>query len=106
MLRGCLAALATTAAIGACSLVPDGVSVAESSKFPGVRIECRGEARLPAETCRQWGEDLLGGPGPAQGRPVAKLVLTFRTGDSRCAADFFAGDGGLISTAAARCPSP
>lgn len=99
------ALLVVLAAFGACWLVPGGTSV-ESAKFPGVQIECGGEASLPANVCRDWGERALAGPGLAQGQAVTRLVLTFRTGNSRCAADFYGADGRLLATAAARCPRP
>lgn len=78
----------------------------ESAKFPGVRIECGGDASLSDEACRDWGDMTLAGPGPAQGKAIARLVLTFRTGNSRCAADFYDAGGRLLATAAARCPVP
>ncbi len=43
---------------------------------------------------------LSGGP-----METTKLVLTYRSGNARCAADYFAADGLMLMTAAARCPA-
>lgn len=80
----------------------------ESALFPDVAIECSGE-RLSEDECLKWAEEMLPAaptrPSGGEGLAVAKLVLTNRTGNSRCAADYFAADGRLVMTAAARCPS-
>lgn len=81
----------------------------ESEHFPDVEIMCKGDASLSEDDCRNWaGQMLLAAPTRPSGGvdvPVVKLVLTYRTGASRCAADYFGADGRLVMTIAAKCPS-
>jgi hypothetical protein len=37
---------------------------------------------------------------------TTELVLNYRSGNARCAADYFAADGRMLMTAPARCPYP
>ncbi len=95
-----LAALAAglLAACSAAALQPMSV---ESGRFPEVTIECGGDPGLTERECEAWAEQMLSG-GPME---TTKLVLTFRSGNARCAADYFAADGLMLMTAAARCPA-
>ena len=83
--------------------------VVESSQYPDVAIECGGEPGLTAHECLAWAEQMLPAaptrPAGAEQLEVANLVLTYRTGNSRCAADYFTADGRLVMTASAVCPS-
>ncbi|MBW3613008.1 MAG: hypothetical protein KY392_04005 [Chloroflexi bacterium] len=74
----------------------------ESGRFPGVTIECGGDPGLTEDECQAWAEQLLAS-GPSE---TTKLVLTYPTGNSRCAADHFSANGRMLMTAAARCPAP
>ena len=80
----------------------------ESAQFPDVEIECRGDGGLSADDCLSWAEQMLPAaptrPSGGEDIPVAKLVLTYRTGNSRCAADYFAGDGRHRHHQSASCP--
>lgn len=82
----------------------------ESAQFPDVEIECGGEGGLSEVDCLNWAEQMLPPaptrPSGGEDVPVVKLVLTYRAGNSRCAADYFAAHGRLVMTVAARCPSP
>lgn len=73
----------------------------ESARFPDVSIECGGAPGLSESECLDWGEQMLSA-APAN---TAKLVLTYQTGNARCAADYFAADGRMLMTSAARCPA-
>lgn len=73
----------------------------ESERFPEVSIECGGDPGLAAVECEEWAEQLLR-PAPVG---TTTLVLTYRTDDSRCAADYFAANGRMLMTAAAQCPA-
>lgn len=86
-----------------CSMLGPRKTVVSSDFFPGISIECVGEAVVPAYACRAWGEKLLAGT-PDAAPSTVRLVLTYRSGNARCAADFFDAGGGLITTAAAVCP--
>ena len=80
----------------------------QSRQFPNIEIRCDGDIALPVGDCLDWAEKMLpAAPTRPSGGdlPVAKLVLTYRTGTSRCAADYFAADGRLVMTMAAECPS-
>ena len=72
----------------------------ESARFPDASIECFGGRALTEAECLDWAEKLLS-TAPVD---TAKLVLTYRTGNARCAADYFAADGRMLMTAAGRCP--
>jgi hypothetical protein len=89
--------------LAACLAPQPRISV-ESEEFPGVRVECDGEAGLSRDGCRAWAEELLSGPAIGRPEAVRLLKLTFRTGNSRCAADFFGANGRLMSTVSAVCP--
>ncbi len=82
----------------------------ESELFPDVEIECGGESGLSADGCLTWAEQMISAAPPraAGGEDVSftKVILTFRTGNSRCAADYFAEDGRLMTTMSTRCPAP
>jgi len=96
--------LATLGALllAACAAAnPPSVTV-ESTRFPGVTIECGGDPGLTERRCLTWAEQLL------PGRPIetARLVLTYRAGNARCAADYFAANGRALMSSAARCPPP
>jgi len=84
--------------------------IVDSARFPDVAIQCGGEPGLSGDDCRAWADEMLAGtptpPSGSQDVTVVELVLTYRTGDSRCAADYFAADGRLVMTAAAHCPFP
>ena len=86
----------------ACSAAPPHPMIVESGRFPGVTIECGGDPGLTEDECQAWAEQLLAS-GPID---ATRLVLTYRTGNSRCAADHFSADGRMLMTAAARCPAP
>ena len=86
----------------ACSAAAQRPMTVASDRFPAVTIECGGDAGLTEEECQAWAEQLLAS-GPSE---TTKLVLTYRTGNSRCAADHFSADGRMLMTAAARCPVP
>lgn len=81
----------------------------ESARFPDVEIQCGGDFGLSEADCLNWAEQMLPAaptrPSGGVDLAVAKLVLTYRTGNRRCAADYFAADGRLVMTAAAVCPS-
>ena len=91
----CFGGLAVTV-LTACSMT------VVSPRFPDVSIECVGDPGLAEDACRAWGEEML------RTAPVdtTRLELTYRTGNARCAADYLAGDGRLLMSSAARCPSP
>ncbi len=102
-------------ALAACSTPPtvppsEMPITVESAQFPDIDIECRAETGLSTSACMIWAEQMLPAaptkPSGADDVPVTRLVLTYRTGNSRCAADYFAADGRLVMTAAARCPRP
>lgn len=97
------ATIVVSVMLGGCSLI-EGETTVHTDAFPGVVIACKGEVVLPGNDCRAWGERLLAGMPDAH--EAARLVLTFNGGNRRCAADFFAGDGRLLATAAAVCPVP
>ena len=92
-------------AVTACSVFEPSPIRVESEEFPGIQIECVGEAGLSADRCRAWAEELLSGPAIDQPEGVGRLVLTFRTGNARCAADSFTDGGPPIVTVAAVCPA-
>lgn len=101
--------LVASFALAACSAGPPTPPIiVQSEQFPQVEIECRGEVGLTEEDCRQWAEVMLPAaptrPAGGQDLEVAKLVLTYRTGSSRCAADYLAADGRTVMTTAAACP--
>jgi hypothetical protein len=76
--------------------------VVSSAVFPHATVECQGEVVLGGDPCREWGEKLLAGfPDVAQS--TARLVLTYRGGNSRCDAEFFGVDGRPIAHEAAIC---
>lgn len=100
MARRRLAALGLLLLV-ACSAAPHPMIV-ESGRFPEVTIECGGDPGLTEEECQAWAEQLLAS-GPID---ATRLLLTYRTGNSRCAADYFAVNGRMLMTAAARCPAP
>lgn len=81
----------------------------ESELFPDVEIECGGESGLSADDCLTWAEQMISAAPPraAGGEEISvtKVVLTYRTGNSRCAADYFAEDGRLMTTMSTRCPA-
>lgn len=95
-----LAALAA-ALLVACSAVGPQPMTIESARFPGVTIECGGDPGLTERQCLEWADQLLS-TGPVG---TVELVLTYRTGNARCAADHFAANGRMLMTAAARCPA-
>ena len=72
----------------------------ESARFPNVSVECGGAPGLTESDCLDWAERILAS-APVD---TAKLVLTYGAGNARCAADYFAADGRMLMTAAARCP--
>ena len=80
--------------LAACSMT------VQSARFPDVSIECGGDTGLSENECLEWAEQVLSA-APVE---TARLVLTYRTGDARCAAESFAADGRLLMTSAARCP--
>jgi len=92
--------------LAACSMP----TTVESELFPDVEIECGGDSGLSADGCLTWAEQMISAAPPrAAGGgdiSVTKVVLTFRTGNSRCAADYFAEDGRLMTTMSTRCPAP
>ena len=96
-----LAVLATVLLV-ACSAAAPEPMPAEAVRFGGVSIECGGDRGLSEHECQAWGEELLSS-GPIE---TTALVMTYRTGNSRCAADYFAAHGQMLMTAAARCPAP
>ena len=102
-------------ALAACSTPPTAPPfempiTVESAQFPDIDIECRGETGLSASACLIWAEQMLPAaptkPSGGDDVPVTRLVLMYQTGNSRCAADYFAADGRLVMTAAAHCPRP
>lgn len=95
-----LAALATLV-LAACSAAAPQPFIVESGRFPDVTIECGGDPGLTERECEAWAEQISTGP-----TETSKVVLTYRTGNARCAADYFSADGRMLMTAAARCPSP
>lgn len=95
-----LAALGALLLVACAAAAPQPMTV-ESDRFSGVTIECVGDPELTDRECDDWAEQMLAS-GPIE---TTKLVLTYRTGNSRCAADYFAADGRALMTAAARCPS-
>ncbi len=85
----------------ACSAPAPQLMTVESGRYPEVTIECGGDPGPTDHECQAWAEQLLAS-GPIE---TTKLVLTYRTGNSRCAADYFAVSGRMLMTAAARCPT-
>lgn len=96
--------LATLAALllAACSAPVSTPFTVESDRFPDVTVECAGDPGLTERECEAWAEQMVS-TGPAE---TSKVVLTYRTGNARCAVDYFSADGRMLMTAAARCPSP
>ncbi len=86
--------------LAACATPPSSPMTVESAEFPDVRIECGGEPGLGESECLAWAEQMLS----TAAVDATKLVLTYRTGNARCAADYFAADGLMLMTVAARCP--
>lgn len=86
----------------ACSTPAQRPMTVESDRFPEVTIECGGDPGLTEAECQAWAEQLLAS-GPSE---TTRLVLTYRTGNSRCAADHFSATGRILMTASARCPTP
>lgn len=84
----------------ACSPAAPQPTTVEPGRFPEVAIECGGDPGLTGRECQAWAEQLLSS-GPVG---TAKLVLTYRTGNARCAAESFAANGRMLMAAAARCP--
>jgi hypothetical protein len=85
--------LVALAVLGACWL-PPGVTSVESAKFPRTTDRMRRRSQPAGRHVLRMGEKAHAGPGPGQGKAVVRLVLTFRSGNSRCAADFYgAADG-------------
>ena len=96
-----LAALVTVLLVACSPAAPQPMPVG-SGRFPEATIECGGDRGLTERECRAWGEELLSS-GPIE---TTTLVMTYRTRNSRCAADYFAANGRMLMTAAARCPAP
>ena len=93
----------TIAIVTACSFLQTANSV-QSNAFPGISIECRGDAPMTPEQCVAWGVAQLGGSEELVPRTI-RLVLTASADASRrCSAEFFDAAGRLIATAAAHCP--
>lgn len=87
--------------LAACSAPDVQPITVESDRFPGVGIECGGDPGLTESECLDWAVQLLSS-GP---KDTATLVLTYRDDENaRCAADYFAANGRMLRTAAARCP--
>ena len=76
-------------------------TVVRSLRFPAIEIECQGAAVVPIDACRAWGEKLLDG-NPDFAARTSRLVLTFRQGNARCAADFYGANGTVEITASCR----
>ena len=91
-----------TVLLVACSPAAPEPMPAEAVRFPEVSIECGGDRGLTERECQAWGDELLSS-GPIE---TTTLVMTYRTGNARCAADYFAANGQMLMTAAARCPAP
>lgn len=87
--------------LAACSAATPQPMTVESGRFPDVSIECGGDPGLTERECEAWAGQLLS-TGPTE---TSKVVLTYRTGNARCAADYFSADGRMLMTAAARCPA-
>lgn len=85
--------------LAACTMPVQPMTI-ESEQFPEVDIKCGGEPGLAESECLDWAVQLLSSGPP----DTATLVLTYRDGDARCAADYFAANGRMIRTAAVRCP--
>lgn len=88
----------------ACGVIEPDKTVVRSLRFPAIEIECQGDAVVLVDACRAWGEKLLDG-NPDFAARTSRLVLTFRQGDARCAADFYGANGTLVMTASAVCPT-
>ncbi len=92
--------------LAACSMP----TTVESELFPDVEIECGGESGLSADGCLTWAEQMISAAPPraagGEDISVTKVVLTFRTGNSRCAADYLDKEGRLMTTMSTRCPAP
>lgn len=74
----------------------------DSGRFPEVSIQCGGDPGLTERGCEAWAEQLLSS-APSE---TTKLVLTYRTGNARCAADYFAANGRMLMTVAAGASAP
>lgn len=81
------------ATVMACGPQPAATSEIRSGSFPAVVIECRAEITIGEDVCRAWGEKLLRGT-PDLAVATQRLVLTYRGGTARCAADFYRASGG------------
>lgn len=94
-----LAALGAVLLVACFPAAPQPMTV-ESGQFPEVAIECGGDPGLTERECQAWAEQIL----PSGPVGTTKLLLTYRTGNSRCAAESFAASGRMLMTAAVRCP--
>lgn len=88
----------------ACGTIESGKTLVRSPRYPAIAIECTGDAIVPLDTCLGWGEKMLDG-SPEVVPQSSRLILTFRGGNARCAAEFYAANGTLVVTASAVCPT-
>lgn len=88
----------------ACGIIEPDKTMIRSPRFPTIEIECTGDAIVPIDACRGWGEGMLDA-NPEFAAQTSRLVLTFRQGNARCAADFYVAGGTLLMTASAVCPT-
>lgn len=97
------ALLAAIAVVTACSFVETANSV-RSDAFPGVSIECRGDAPVTPEQCVAWGVELLEGSEELVARTTRLVLTSSADANRRCSADFFDAAGRMFATESTRCP--
>ncbi len=91
-MRRWIVAVGTVLVLASCSPVRNDVA-----------IECEGESELTEEQCTRWGEQVLS-EFPEVATTTARLVLTYRGGNSRCDADFFDPEGRVHAHESLVCP--
>lgn len=98
-----LAIAVSAALLCGCLEPPQTPFVVTSDLYPDLEIECGGERGLTPQACTSWAESMMDQRLPAAAR-ATRLVMTYRSGHARCAADFYGADGTLLVTVAAVCP--
>ncbi len=105
-----LAIWALGVAVVGCSaadFAPEPSFETELNAYPNVRVECTGEHGLTVVACTRWAEDMLQAAPPvipSIGEWDGRLVLIYRAGGGRCAADFYAPDGRAVASNSVPCP--
>jgi hypothetical protein len=89
--------------VTACSFLETATSV-RTDAFPGIAIECQGDAPLAPEQCVAWGVELLEGSEELVPNTTRLVLTASADANRRCSADFFDAAGRVFATEATRCP--